>query len=83
MERLLMTYLRDLIHRLRLGQSQRQISRDLNVARETVHKYTLWAASVCLLNPGVPFPMMRPCRPCWALPPNLRAHLPVLGPTAR
>ena len=51
-----MTYLRDLIHRLRLGQSQRQISRDLNLARETVHKYTLWAAGVGLLNPGVPFP---------------------------
>ena len=50
MERLLMTYLRDLIHRLRLGQSQRQIARDLGLARETVHKYTLWAASPTIVQ---------------------------------
>ncbi|MBF8279765.1 MAG: Integrase catalytic region [candidate division NC10 bacterium] len=34
-----MNYLRDLIHRLRLGQSERQIARDLHLSRQTVSKY--------------------------------------------
>jgi len=38
-----MHYLRDLIYRLRAGESERQIARDLSLARGTVHKYHLWA----------------------------------------
>ena len=34
-----MHYLRDLIHRLRLGQSERQVARDLHLSRQTVSKY--------------------------------------------
>lgn len=34
-----MNYLRDLIHRLRLGQSERQIAKDLHLSRHTVSKY--------------------------------------------
>lgn len=34
-----MQYLRDLIHRLRLGQSERQIAADLHLSRHTVSKY--------------------------------------------
>lgn len=55
-ERLRMTFLRDLIHRLRSGQSQRQVARDLGLARETVHKYQQWAARQSFLTPGTPFP---------------------------
>jgi len=55
-ERLRMTFLRDLIHRLRSGESQRQVARDLSVARNTVHKYAQWAARLGFLAPGSPFP---------------------------
>src|SRR5688572_1086807 len=34
-----MHYLRDLIHRLRLGQSERQVAKDLQLSRQTVSKY--------------------------------------------
>jgi len=34
-----MNYLRDLIHRLRLGQSERRIAKDLHLSRQTVSKY--------------------------------------------
>lgn len=34
-----MNYLRDLIHRLRLGQSERSIAKDLHLSRQTVSKY--------------------------------------------
>ena len=39
MERLHMNYLRDVIHRLRAGESERRIARDLHISRVTVHKY--------------------------------------------
>jgi DNA-binding CsgD family transcriptional regulator len=38
-----MNYLHDLIYRLRAGESERRIARDLKVSRPTVHKYKLWA----------------------------------------
>ncbi len=34
-----MNYLRDLSHRLRLGQSERQVAKDLHLSRQTVSKY--------------------------------------------
>jgi transposase len=34
-----MNYLRDLIHRLRLGQTERSIAKDLHLSRQTVSKY--------------------------------------------
>lgn len=39
MERLHMNYLRDIIYRLRAGESERRIARDLKISRPTVHKY--------------------------------------------
>jgi DNA-binding transcriptional regulator LsrR (DeoR family) len=39
MERLHMNHLRDIIHRLRKGESERRISMDLQISRPTVHKY--------------------------------------------
>ena len=43
MERIHMNYLKDILHRLRCGDSERQISRDLGISRPTVHKYKLMA----------------------------------------
>lgn len=39
MEPLHMNQLRDLIHRLRSGESERRIAKDLGISRTTVHKY--------------------------------------------
>jgi transposase len=39
MERIHMNHLRDLIRRLRAGESERRISRDMRISRPTVHKY--------------------------------------------
>ena len=39
MERLHMNYLRDLIHRLRVGESERRIACDLRISRTTVRRY--------------------------------------------
>lgn len=44
MERLHVHYLRELVHRLRSGVSQRQIAHDLGLARMTVQKYAQLAA---------------------------------------
>lgn len=39
MERLHVNHIRDIIHRLRQGESQRQIARDLGMSRDTIGKY--------------------------------------------
>lgn len=39
MERIHMNHLRDLIQRLRAGESERRIARDMKISRPTVHKY--------------------------------------------
>ena len=39
MERIHVNYLREIIYRLRQGESERQISRDLGISRPTIHKY--------------------------------------------
>ena len=39
MERLHVNHIRDIIHRLRQGESQRQVARDLGVSRDTIGKY--------------------------------------------
>ena len=43
MERIHMNHLRELIYRLRAGESQRRIARDLDMSRTTVSKYHQWA----------------------------------------
>jgi transposase len=48
--------LRDLVHRLRQGQSQRAIARDLRLSRLTVQKYARWAAAAGFLDPAVSLP---------------------------
>ena len=39
MERLHMNHIRDLIRRLRAGESERRIAQDMSISRPTVHKY--------------------------------------------
>jgi transposase len=56
MERLHMNYLRDIIHRLRAGDSQRRIARDLKISRTTVSKYRDWAAAQGYLQPDRAMP---------------------------
>jgi transposase len=56
MERLHMNYLRDLIHRLRSGESDRRIARDLNISRATVRKYRQWATAQGYLRPDSVLP---------------------------
>ena len=48
-----MNYLRDLIHRLRSGESERRIAPDLAISRVTVHKYHQTAEQLGYLNKGV------------------------------
>jgi transposase len=51
-----MNYLRDLIHRLCSGDSERRIARDLGVSRLTVRKYHQLAEQRGYLDPGQPLP---------------------------
>jgi len=55
-EPLHMHLLRDLLHRLRAGESQRRVARDLGLARDTVAKYRHLAAGLGLLDPAQPLP---------------------------
>ena len=56
MERLHMNQLRDLIHRLRAGESERRIAQDLQISRPTVHKYHVLAKREGYLEPGEALP---------------------------
>jgi DNA-binding IclR family transcriptional regulator len=55
-ERLHVHYLRELVHRLRAGASQRAIAHDLGLARMTVHKYAQLAAAAGYLDASRPLP---------------------------
>ena len=65
-----MNYLHDLINRLRTGDSERRIAKELKVSRPTVHKYKLWAEEQGYLNPVQPLP-------------DAATLLAALGPTAK
>lgn len=56
MERLHVHYLRELVHRLRAGASQRAIAHDLGLARMTVQKYAQLAAAAGYLDATQPLP---------------------------
>jgi transposase len=51
-----MNQLHDLINRLRAGESERRIGRDLQLSRPTVHKYRQWAQVQGYLDPAQPLP---------------------------
>jgi transposase len=56
MERLHMHLLRDLVYRLRKGESERRIAQDLGIARGSVRKYRALAEGQGLLNLDLPLP---------------------------
>jgi transposase len=56
MERIHMNHLRELIYRLRAGESQRRIAKDLCLSRTTVSKYQKWAETQGHLDPNRPLP---------------------------
>ncbi len=56
MERLHMNYVRDLIYRLRSGESGRRIAKDLGISRTTVSKYKHWAEAQGYLQPDTTLP---------------------------
>ena len=51
-----MNYLHDLINRLRAGDSERRIAREMHLSRPTVHKYKAWAAEQGYLDASQPLP---------------------------
>lgn len=56
MERPHLHYLREQVHRLRAGASQRAIAHDLGLARMTVQKYAQLAAAAGYLDASQPLP---------------------------
>jgi transposase len=56
MERLHMNHLKDILHRLRSGESERRIAHDLQISRPTVHKYTELAKRHGFVDPERPMP---------------------------
>jgi hypothetical protein len=54
MERLHMSHVPDVTHRLRAGRSERRIARDLRISRPTVHKYRGAALFSVLGEPARP-----------------------------
>jgi transposase len=51
-----MNYVRDLVHRLRAGESERRIAKDLGISRPTVHRYREFAEREGYLQPNSPMP---------------------------
>jgi transposase len=51
-----MNHLKDILHRLRSGESERRIARDLQISRPTVHKYYELAKRNNFLDPKQPMP---------------------------
>ena len=56
MERIHMNHLRELIYRLRAGESQRRVAKDLCMSRTTVSKYQAWAEAQGYLDTSRPLP---------------------------
>ena len=56
MERIHMNHLRDLISRLRAGESERRIAQDMQISRPTVHKYHELARQQGYLDKGAAVP---------------------------
>jgi transposase len=65
-----MNYLRDLIHRLRAGDSERRIARDLGISRMTVRRYHDLAEGHGFLQPGSGMPDDHAIQACLGGPPR-------------
>ncbi len=69
-----MNHMRELIYRLRAGESQQRIARDLNMSRTTVGKYRTWAKAQGYLDATHPLPDDATLAATWGENrPNLRA----------
>ncbi|MCX6344886.1 MAG: IS21 family transposase [Armatimonadetes bacterium] len=66
MERLRVQIILDIIYRLRAGQSERAIGRDLGYARDTVRRYAKWAKKSGYMDSGSSLPELE----------NLQVELP-------
>ena len=56
MERIHVNHLRELIYRLRAGESQRRIAKDMGLSRTTVSKYQSWAETQGYLDASQTLP---------------------------
>jgi transposase len=56
MEHIHMNHTRDLLHRLKAGESQRRVSQDMQISRQTVHKYYELAKKEGYLDTGSEIP---------------------------
>ncbi len=70
MERIHMNYLRELLYRLRAGESQRRIAKDLKLSRTTVGKYQAWAEAQGYLDATQPLPDDATLAAAWGEPPQ-------------
>jgi transposase len=77
-----MNYLRDLIHRLRAGESERRIASDLGVSRMTVRRYHDLAEGHGFLQPGSPMPDEDAIQGCLGDPPRPPRHASSVEPYA-
>jgi len=68
MERIHMNHLRELIYRLRAGESQRRIAQDLSMSRTTVAKYRAWAETHRYLDKNQPPPDDAALASSWETP---------------
>jgi transposase len=68
MERIHMNHLRELIYRLRAGESQRRIAKDLSMSRTTVSKYRTWAEVHGYLDAAQPLPDDATLAAAWGEP---------------
>lgn len=83
MERIHMNQMRDLIQRLKKGESERRIAADMQVSRPTIHKYHEIAKQAGYLETGQRSRMMRPCRKYWDQGRNRQRSYPVWSPTEK
>src|SRR6266516_6087024 len=75
-----MQYLRDLVHRLRLGQSERSIAKDLHLSRQTVSKYRELASSAGYLAGSGELPDVAALAAALGPPPALPRTPSTVGP---
>jgi transposase len=68
MERIHMNHLREIIYRLRIGESQRRIAKDLSLSRMTVSKYRRWAEGQGYLDATSPLPDDATLAAAWGKP---------------
>jgi len=81
-----MNYLRDLIHRLRAGESERRIAGDLSVSRMTVRRYHGLAEEHGFLQPGSAMPdddALRACLGDLPRPPRIASSVEPYAETVR